>query len=385
MIHSTDISELVISMTDVIEKLNSILTDSIILRTDFTIESLSVSLEALTGFAPTELTGKGLSSLCPDKKLTATLKDKLKQGYFDNTPACLVTKYGIKLRITISGFYLGLISEINGFIIIKIKAAEDVLRLKKEISSKRHELDSFIYRTAHDLRGPLATIKGLVNLLKLRKHDGEVDELTSLIEVHANKLDDRLFKLLYIANVNNLPRNTKSTINFETLHNTLKKILQDNCQLEKSIFTFHAPPDDLAGVNEYIVTQLISNIFLYIISLPVASIADEVNISINAHLQVKNNQLEICVQASGFMIEEHTQTVIEQPTSLYNDLLSHPFLFNYYVAMKNASQIGATLNIAFTSNTQQELRMVVPIQSGNIQVERAQKTTSRNSDPYQIL
>ncbi|MCW5909485.1 MAG: hypothetical protein KIT62_00335 [Cyclobacteriaceae bacterium] len=380
MIYTPEISELVISMNDVIEKLNSILTDSIILRADFTIESLSGSLEGLTGFAPNELTGKKLSTLCPDKSLDTTLKAKLKQGYFDNVPACLVTKSGIRIRISISGFYLGLISEINGFIILKIKPAEDILRLKKELSTQKQELDSFIYRTAHDLRGPLATIKGLVNLLKLRKDDEEVDELTSLIEVHANKLDDRLFKLLYIANVNNLPRNTKDNICFVSLHKTLIKVLEDNCQLEKSVFNFHAPPGDLTGVNEYLVTQLISNIFLYIISLPVAGIAEDSQVIIDTHIREKDNQLEISIKACGFMIEEEVQRVIAQPTTLYNDLLSHPFLFNYYVAIRNAAQLNATLAVKFASYTEQELKLAVPVQPGTLRVKPSPTTSTENGN-----
>ena len=367
MTHLPDISELVISMEDVIEKLNAILSDSIILRADFTIESLSSSLETLTGFTPNELTGKKFDSLCTEKNLNATLRDRLKQGYFENLSTCLVTKSHTRIRISISGFYLGLISEINGFIILKIKPVEDILHLKKELSSQRQELDSFIYRTAHDLRGPLATIKGLVNLLKLRKDNEEVDELTMLIEVHANKLDDRLFKLLYLANVNSMQKNTNGSLCFKTLHVTLQKLLDDNCQLEKSVFSFSAPEEDLSGVNEQVITHLISNIFLYIISLPVASITNDDDVVIDAQFKITNGQLDITVCATGYLIEDHVQSIIVQPTTLYNDLLSHPFLFNYYVALKNAAQLNSPLAVSFANNTKQKLQLSVPFQYGAIQ------------------
>ncbi|HMR55695.1 MAG TPA: hypothetical protein PKK67_03485 [Cyclobacteriaceae bacterium] len=363
MTHLPDISELVISMEDVIEKLNAILTDSIILRADFSIESLSSSLEILTGFAPNELTGKKFDSLSTEKNLNSILRDRLKQGYFENLSTCLITKSRTRIRVSISGFYLGLISEINGFVILKIKPAEDVLRLKKELSSQRQELDSFIYRTAHDLRGPLATIKGLINLLKLRKDNEEVDELTMLIEVHANKLDDRLFKLLYLANVNSMQKNTIGSLCFKTLHVTLQKLLDDNCQLEKSMFNFSAPEEDLSGVNEQVITHLISNVFLYIISLPVASIANDAEVEIDAQFKIKNGQLDITITSIGFLIEEHVQNIIVQPTTLYNDLLSHPFLFNYYVALKNAAQLNSSLTVSFTNNIEQKLQVSVPLQN----------------------
>lgn len=346
------------------------------MKMDFTIESLSTGLESLTGFAPNELTGKPLASLCPDKNLVSSLQAKLKHGYFDQVSTYLVPKAGQSIQISISGFYLGLISDINELIILKVKPAEDVLRLKQELSSQRQEMDSFIYRTAHDLRGPLATIKGLVNLLKLRKHDGEVDELTSLIEVHANKLDDRLFKLLYLANVNNLPKDTKRVVRFERLHQTLIKLREDNCQLKHSVLKFQAPEEDLHGVNEYLLTQLISNIFLYIFSQPVASISENSDLTVSAIFEVKESQLEIRIVSSGFMIEDHLQDVIAQPSTLYNNLLTYPFLFNYYVAIKNAAQLNASLAVKFITHTKQELRVIVPIQAEPIELApiRTKKT-----------
>src|SRR5690606_25604869 len=108
-------------------------------------------------------------------------------------------------------------SDINGYIILKVKVLEDSTFLKKELITKKRELDSFIYRTAHDLRGPIATIKGLVNLLKMRNSEHEVDELTSLIEIHANKLDDRLFKLLYVADNTKDPEKCEGIVDFASL------------------------------------------------------------------------------------------------------------------------------------------------------------------------
>src|SRR5690606_36945265 len=133
------------------------------------------------------------------------------------------------VKVVVSGFYLGLISEINGYIILKVKLLEDNSFLKNELVTKKRELDSFIYRTAHDLRGPIATIEGLVNLLKMRQNEHEVDELTSLIELHADNLDDRLFRLLYIANSSDEDE-CIGVVYFEQLENVLTKTLKNNFQ-----------------------------------------------------------------------------------------------------------------------------------------------------------
>src|SRR6478609_7553497 len=110
-------------MNEVIKKLNSILTDSIILKMNFRIEALSSDLEEITGFSSHELSGKFLSHISPDSDLQQVLENKLQKGYFENIVTVINTKDGEPLKVTISGFYLGLISEINGYIILKVKLA----------------------------------------------------------------------------------------------------------------------------------------------------------------------------------------------------------------------------------------------------------------------
>lgn len=361
----SEISSLVISTDDVIRKLSSILTDSIILKMDFRIEALSNDLEELTGYSSSELNGKFLTQISPDDELPYLLKSKLQKGYFDEIIANLATKDGELIHVTISGFYLGLISEINGYIILKIKLVEDNFYLKKELFSLKRDVDSFIYRTAHDLRGPLATIKGLINLLKIRKSNHEVDELTAMIELHAKKLDDRLFKLLYLANANNTPEENKSFITFSALKTALKKVLEDNCALKNVLFQFTAPEQDLNGINEYCVSQLISNLFFYIISLPVASVTTENNVVIEIDFVILTHCLEVKIKAQGFLTSEEIRQAIHQPTSLYQDLLIHPLLFNYYVAKKKATQLNADFNIHFDNESEQFLQLSIPMNYKN--------------------
>jgi len=350
-------------MNDVIQKLNSILSDSIILKMDFSIEALGSDVEELMESDSRELKGTSFNGLCANGELQSALEDKLKKGYFTDITTHLLSKSGEPLSVTISGFYLGLISDINGYIILKIRLTEDNSFLKKELFTKKNELDSFIYRTAHDLRGPLATIKGLVNLLKIRKDNMEVDELTALIDVHANKLDDRLFKLLYLADVNRIPENSRGVISFSLLEATLKKTITDNCQLDKTVFRFNAPQHDVHGVNEYNVSQLVSNMLLYIISLPVASVTKVNEIIIGIDVAVNHNRLDIIIKADGFLTTDRIQKAVRQPTSLYNDLLSYPFLFNYYVAQKEVMHLNALFKIDFHNERKQVLQLSIPLSS----------------------
>lgn len=348
-------------MSEIMGKLNTILADAIILDLGFGIAALGRDVELLMGATSEEVRGEQFTAICGGVNFRAVLEERLKSGYFHGLDANLWTRRGETCTVALSGFYLGLISDINGYVILKIKLKDDNSVLKTELFTKKRELDTFIYRAAHDLRGPLATIKGLVNLLKIRKSDIEVDELTNLIEVHAEKLDDRLFKLIYLANDDGHYEDGKGCVDFSVLQDALVKTLKDNCQLDKAILGFEAPAGNLCQVNDRAITRLITHAVLYIIGLPVSTATEDNQLVIDMQIRVVRSSLVVLVNAQGFVTSEAIRQVIKQPSSLYNDLLSHPLLFNYYVAYKEAMLLRGSFHVDYKGETQQVIRMEIPI------------------------
>jgi signal transduction histidine kinase len=76
---------------------------------------------------------------------------------------------------------------------IQYTKATDALKQKNE------ELKTLIYRASHDLKGPLASVKGLFNLLKDEPDDSEtLKYYLGLIEKSVDKLEDTLSGLLEV-------------------------------------------------------------------------------------------------------------------------------------------------------------------------------------------
>lgn len=65
------------------------------------------------------------------------------------------------------------------------------------------ELDSFVYRAAHDIRGPLATLLGLCNLAKMEVSEPNALNYIDLLQKTAIRLDSILSRLMIINKLKN--------------------------------------------------------------------------------------------------------------------------------------------------------------------------------------
>ncbi len=64
------------------------------------------------------------------------------------------------------------------------------------------ELDNFIYKTSHDIRGPLASLKGMVNLAIMDVKDDKALGYLSKLDLTAEKLNMVLTRLLIVNRIN---------------------------------------------------------------------------------------------------------------------------------------------------------------------------------------
>ncbi len=138
---------------------------------------------------------------------------------------------------------------------------EGVISISRDISERKafefrleekiKELDTFIYRSSHDLKGPLASLQGLLNVAKSEIKDANTMQYINLIERSVLHLDTILMDLLNITKITqgsltivdiNLKEIVTNIISsFENLpeHQNIKWTLDfDECpmlQLDKSL------------------------------------------------------------------------------------------------------------------------------------------------------
>jgi signal transduction histidine kinase len=89
----------------------------------------------------------------------------------------------------------------------RIKDASNILESKnKELEKINTELDLFAYRVSHDLRGPIASIRGLIEIVRTAKTKEESEFCLEKISASTIKLDG------FIQDILDLSRNARTEI-----------------------------------------------------------------------------------------------------------------------------------------------------------------------------
>ena len=128
-----------------------------------------------------------------------------------------------------------------------------------------NELDSFIYRSSHDLRAPVSSLLGLINIAKIEDSVEEKDKCLDLMEVSVNKME------AFIREIIDHTKNTKldlepSEIDLKKLVNGLideLKHLDHNNSIRFDIEVFETPFISDEFRIKTILTNIISNCIKY--------------------------------------------------------------------------------------------------------------------------
>lgn len=105
----------------------------------------------------------------------------------------------------------------------KRRKAEQTLRKQNEELVKiNKELDSFVYSVSHNLRAPLMSVLGLINLVQLENRDGDsaMNDYFQMMQQSIHKLDDTLKEIL------DYSRNARSALNVTEVD--IRKMVEDS-------------------------------------------------------------------------------------------------------------------------------------------------------------
>ena len=87
---------------------------------------------------------------------------------------------------------------------------------KEELQRKNAELDAFVYKVSHDLRGPVSSLMGLFNIVELEIKDDVAMKYFNLYDEHIHRLNNILMDFIDLTQLKE-KKLEQSNINFETM------------------------------------------------------------------------------------------------------------------------------------------------------------------------
>jgi PAS domain S-box-containing protein len=122
------------------------------------------------------------------------------------------------------------------------KKTEDLLKEQnQELTKINSELDRFVYSASHDLRAPLMSVKGLLNMIRLDKGKDSTQHYLQLIETSVDKLDNFITDIIHYSRNSRMEVIPKA-IDFQALVDESIASLKymDEAEHVKSVINIHS-------------------------------------------------------------------------------------------------------------------------------------------------
>ncbi len=352
-----DITTILLSEADILPELMAVFPESIIINTEFRIVAAGRWMEEILGYTSAELTNRTLDIL--QLGLEITIREKLVAGYFEEGDFTLLSKSKKEVMTDISGFYLGIFADVNNYIILRL------INPRYEKSNEVHhkisdDFDQFVYNAAHSLRGPLATIKGLINLARISDRQKELEYVLDQLGIFSEKLDDKLHKLILFAESDTLYQEPPHAVNKFTLEQRLRKMIQETSMNNPIEFEFNYQENGQCFPNETRLNSLLFSFILFVLSLERMKDAQ-----LKVQLLLSEYVTNVVIGVTGFRFEEEHTSILTNNDYGYASLLKHPELIKCYIAQRNISKMDGSIDLKFLSAIDQVVLISVPTEQSD--------------------
>jgi PAS domain S-box-containing protein len=240
-------------------------------------------------------------------------------------------------------------------IIVNLSIITDQKKQEEDIKRTNFELDSFVYRASHDLRAPLKSVLGLVNLAFKERDDNERSRYLGMVEKSILRLDNFIEDLTNFSRNNRLSISTRE-INFkyivEHAWDNLKYMdPHSNVKIELDIkyrYSFYSDDSRLTIIFQNLLSNAIkyrnSNLHISIIHIRIRSLKEGVLIEI---------------QDNGIGIkQEHLDKIFDMFFRASHD--SYGSGLGLYITRQVVEKLGGTIDVESTYGEGTKFEIYLP-------------------------
>jgi PAS domain S-box-containing protein len=186
----------------------------VILDDQGTVVQINQGFYEMFGFTLEELRGKGLNQFIVPEALEAEgndLNSLISSYQVIRIESMRKRKDGEMLSLIIYGVPVHMEDQTIGIFGVYVDITSQK-RVEEELKIRNTELDNFVYKVSHDLRAPLSSILGLVNLANMPGNDDNTGTYMSLIGQKVEQLDH------FISDVLSHSKNLKQDVTIEKVN-----------------------------------------------------------------------------------------------------------------------------------------------------------------------
>jgi signal transduction histidine kinase len=181
---------------------------------------------------------------------------------------------------------------------VKLRTAE-LSKSNKMLTEVNSELDNFLYKTSHDIRGPLVTLKGLCNLALIEAKEPSLRDILDKLDGQSDKMAKILSRLTAVGKVNqsNL---SPVKINFKSILDGILKSEEAN-SLPKNVNVTYELGSNLSMISD---AELVTNILENLIDNGIKFYNNSSRVDPFVHVIVKqeSNHVMVKVEDNGIGI-----------------------------------------------------------------------------------
>lgn len=232
------------------------------------------------------------------------------------------------------------------------KAKIDLREKITELEKTNDELNRFIYSISHELRAPLVSAMGVINVVKMEGLYDSCGEYWSLMETCANKLDYYVQKTLQYYK-NNKIASENTAVNFEIL---IQDLINLYSYTDKDTH-FHI---DIKQDREFygdafrievILGNLISNAIKY-------QKEDEKDKKVNIIIEVQNNSAEIIISDNGMgILNEHLEKIF---TQFFKIKTNHGTGLGLFIVKEALNKINGKISVSSDLTEGTAFKITIP-------------------------
>lgn len=228
---------------------------------------------------------------------------------------------------------------------------ERTLSLKQALD----EMDLFLYRASHDLRGPIVSILGLCNVAKHASAE-ECLEIFDRTAQTALKMD-RILRRFQLINEISHPQNASAFNLTETIRSIREKFKR-TIDEQHVAFSIHAPDvlilTSYPKLVEIIISSLVENALFY------TSIKKDIRPEISISITHDDHHVNISVCDNGIGIEENVISSIWKMFYLGNHYSNGNGL-GLYITMKSVQALQGNITVQSVQHVSTEFNVTLPI------------------------